>query len=131
MREARTVSISIPRPWQEVYEAIWRPQDFAKWASGLSKSSLEEDGDGWKAEGPEGPIRVRFTDHNSFGIMDHTIGLGGGREVYVPMRIIASENGAEALLTVLRQPEMPQEKFASDVEWVRRDLLAPKALLDQ
>ena len=71
MLEAQTVSVSIARPWGEVYEAIWRPQDFARWASGLSKSSLEKDGDAWKAQGPDGPIRVRFTDHNAFGIMDH------------------------------------------------------------
>ena len=106
MLEAQTVSVSIARPWEEVYEAIWRPQDFARWASGLSKSSLEKDGDAWKAQGPDGPIRVRFTDHNAFGIMDHIVDLGGGREVHVPMRIIANEDGAEALLTVLRQPEM-------------------------
>jgi hypothetical protein len=29
---------------------------------------------------------------------------------------------------VLRQPEMSQEKFAADVEWVKRDLLVLKAL---
>jgi hypothetical protein len=128
MLEAQTVSVSIARPWGEVYEAIWRPQDSASWASGLSKSSLEKDGDAWKAQGPDGPIRVRFTDHNAFGIMDHIVDLGGGREVHVPMRIIANEDGAEALLTVLRQPEMSQEKLATDVEWVKRDLLALKAL---
>jgi hypothetical protein len=128
MLEAQTVSISIPRPWREVYEAVWRPQDFARWASGLSKSSLEQDGDAWRGQGPEGPIGVRFTDHNAFGVMDHIVDLGVGPEVYLPMRIIANEDGAEALLTVLRQPKMSQEKFAADVEWVKRDLLALKAL---
>ena len=45
MHEARTVSVSIARPWEEVYEAIWRPEDFPKWASGLSASPLVRDGD--------------------------------------------------------------------------------------
>jgi hypothetical protein len=35
--EARTISISINRNWNGVYETIWRPEDFPKWASGLSK----------------------------------------------------------------------------------------------
>ena len=65
MLEARTVSISIERPWRDLYEAVWRPGCFPKWASGLSGSSLEKEGEAWKAEGPEGPVRIRFTDHNS------------------------------------------------------------------
>ncbi|WP_210254778.1 SRPBCC family protein [Methylocapsa sp. S129] len=81
MRETRTVSVSIARPWQEVYEAIWRPQDFPKWASGLCKTPLEKDGDGWRAEGPEGPIRIRFTDHNVLGVMDHYVDVGVGPEI--------------------------------------------------
>lgn len=61
MLESRTISVSINRNWKEVYEAVWRPEDFPKWASGLSKSSLARDGESWKVEGPEGPVRIRFT----------------------------------------------------------------------
>src|ERR1700730_12294977 len=73
MLEARTISISINRNWNAVYEAIWTPEAFPKWASGLSKSSLVKDGEVWKAEGPEGPITIKFTDHNVFGVMDHYV----------------------------------------------------------
>ncbi len=45
------------------------------------------------------------------------------------MRIIPNEGGTEALLTLLRQPGMSEAKFASDAEWVERDLLALKALV--
>jgi len=74
MLESRTISISIARNWRDVYEALWQPQDFTQWASGLSKSPLENDGaDWWKADGPDGPIRIRFSDHNAFGVMDHSV----------------------------------------------------------
>jgi len=78
MLETRTISISINRNWNDVYEAIWRPEGFPKWASGLSKSSLAKYGEVWKAEGPEGPITIRFTDHNVFGVMDHYVDVGVG-----------------------------------------------------
>ncbi len=129
MLEARTINVSIGLPWRELYEAIWRPECFQKWASGLSKSSLEQDGDAWKAEGPEGPIRIRFTEHNPFGVMDHYVDVGGGSQIYVPMRIIANADGAEAMLTLFRQPGMSDAKFFADIEWVERDLLALKALV--
>ena len=47
MLESRTISVTINRNWKEIYEAFWRPEDFQKWASGLSKSSLTKDGDAW------------------------------------------------------------------------------------
>jgi hypothetical protein len=130
MLESRTISISIPRDWQYVYESVWRPQDFTQWASGLSKSRLERDeAEWWKTEGPDGPIRIRFSDHNAFGVMDHYVDLGTGSEIYVPMRIVANVEGAEVLFTLFRQPGMSDEKFAADAEWVARDLLALKALI--
>ena len=46
MLEARTVGFSIARPWKEVYEAVWRPEDFPEWASGLSASPLVPNGAG-------------------------------------------------------------------------------------
>jgi len=128
MLEARTISISIGRPWRELYEAIWRPEIFPKWASGLSASSLEQDGEWWKAEGPDGPIRIRFTGHNPFGIMDHHVDPGSGSVIYVPMRVVANGDGAEVLLTLFRQPGMSEAQFLADAEWVQRDLLALRAL---
>lgn len=129
MLESRTISVSINRNWNEVYEAIWRPEDFPKWASGLSKSSLTKDGDAWIAEGPEGAIRISFSDHNAFGVMDHCVTLDNGTEIYVPLRVIRNGDGAEVLLTLFRQPGMTDAQFSADAEWVARDLLALKALV--
>jgi hypothetical protein len=126
--EARTVSVSIDQPWRDLYESIWRPECFPGWASGLSGSSIEQDGEAWKAEGPEGPVRIRFTGHNPFGVMDHHVDGGRGPEIHVPMRVVPNAGGAEVLVTVFRQPGMSDAKFEADIEWVRRDLLALRAM---
>jgi hypothetical protein len=129
MLESRTLTIAIDRPWKDVYETIWRPESFPKWASGLSQSPLEKVGDTWTTAGPTGTIRIRFTDHNPFGVMDHYVDTGKGPEVYVPLRVIANADGTEVLLTLFRQPDMSEEQFAADAEWVKRDLIGLKALL--
>lgn len=129
MLESRTLSVSINRNWKEVYETIWRPEDFPKWASGLSKSTLVKEGDAWSAEGPEGQIRITFSAHNAFGVMDHSVMLGDGTVIYVPLRVIRNGDGAEVLLTLFRQRGMTDEKFAADADWIMRDLLALKALV--
>lgn len=129
MLPSQTISLTIPRNWVDLYETIWKPDYFPKWASGLSQSELEQEGNAWKANGPNGAIKIRFTDHNAFGVMDHFIDTGFGKEVYVPMRVIANEEGAEVSITVFRQPLMSDEKFAQDVEWVKRDLHTLHTLL--
>lgn len=122
MLEARTLSITVARDWRALYEALWQPESFPLWASGLSTSPLEPDGDAWKAQGPEGPIRIRFTGHNAFGVMDHRAELQDGRVVHVPMRVVANGEGAEVMLTLYRQPGMSEDAFRRDQDWVRRDL---------
>lgn len=129
MLESKTICITIDRNWKEVYEAIWRPEDFPKWASGLSKSSLTKVGDVWQAEGPEGTVRIAFTPHNAFGVMDHSVTMGDGTEIYVPLRVIRNGDGTEVQLTLFRQPGMSEARYAADAEWIARDLLALKAFV--
>lgn len=124
MLASRTYSISIDRDWQALYEAVWRPEIFPKWASGLTESNLRQDGDGWLADGPDGPVRICFSPHNAYGVMDHVVETGDGRAVHVPLRIIANGDGAEVMLTLFRQPGMSDEDFARDAKWITRDLRA-------
>lgn len=130
MNDATTLSVTVGRPWRSLYEAFWRPEAFSRWASGLSQSRLEPQGDRWLAQGPEGTIAIRFTAHNPYGVMDHWVELASGEEIYMPMRIIANGDGAAVQLTLFRQPDMDETTFARDADWVRQDLEALKALAE-
>lgn len=131
MLPAIVLSVTIDRPWREVYEAFWRPADFQRWASGLSEFALRQDGDSWVGTGAEGGIRVFFTDHNEFGVMDHRVIPDGAGAVHVPLRVIANGEGAEVQLTLFRQPGMDDETFARDRRWIRSDLARLKALAER
>jgi hypothetical protein len=128
VQESRTLSIGIPCDWRVLYERIWRPENFPEWAAGLSGAGMQQEGGSWKATGPGGAVNIRFTGRNDFGIMDHWVELPDGQTVYVPLRVIANGDGAEVQLTLFRQPDMTDERFAEDAEWVRRDLEALKLL---
>lgn len=129
MLPSRSISLTIPRNWQDLYETIWKPEYFSKWASGLSHAPLVQEGHYWKAKGPEGTVKIRFTEYNSLGVMDHYVDTGFGKEVYIPMRIIANQEGAEIVVTVFRQLLMSDEKFEHDITWVKRDLQTLHALM--
>ena len=130
MLPARSFSVSIRQDWQALYEQIWHPQFFPQWAAGLAESELRQDGDRWLADGPDGPIVIRFTPHNAFGVMDHVVEPGDGSDVHVPLRVVANRSGAEVILTLYRQPDMTDERFAADIRLIDRDLKALKRLID-
>jgi hypothetical protein len=130
MLPSRTYSVSINYNWQALYERMWQPEFFPKWASGLAESNLRQEGDIWLADSADGPVRIRFTPHNGHGIMDHLVDTGTGPEIHVPLRIVGNGAGAEVMLTLFRQPDMDDERFSADAKWVMRDLKALKALIE-
>ena len=127
--ETRTVSITIDRPWREVYVFASIPLNFQRWASGLG-GSLRKSGDVWTAQGPDGPVRIRFSEQNDFGVLDHWVTPESGPEIYIPLRVIPNGTGAEVTLTLLRAEGRTDEAMAADEDWVRRDLHALKTLLE-
>ncbi len=48
-----------------------------------------------------------------------------------PMRVIANGKDSEIFLTLIRQPEVSDEKFAQDAAWVEKDLKILKGLLEK
>ncbi len=105
------------------------PRISPRWASGLARSLAKVDGE-WIADSPAGPVKVRFTERNPFGVLDHHVAVRPGLDVYIPMRVIANGTGSEVTFTLFRLPGMTDEAFARDAESVERDLRALKALLE-
>jgi len=129
MLSSHTLSLAIHRNWVDLYETIWKPEFFPKWASGLSQTPLEQDGSLWRGKGPKGPVKVRFTEHNPYCIMDHYVDTGLSKEIFVPMRIVANCAGSQVLITLFRQPLLSDERFAQELEMVNADLQRLHALL--
>lgn len=130
MFESRTISVRIARPWRDVYDFASAPENIPLWAPGLGKSLEKVQGE-WVAEGPDGPVKVRFAARNGFGVLDHYVVPRPGVEIYIPMRVIANGTGSEVVFTLFRLSGMTDEMFARDAAWVERDLKALKQLLEK
>lgn len=127
--QSRNLSISINRNANDVYDFVSVPENLRLWASGLGKS-LHKVGDEWITKTQQGPVRIRFSELNGYGILDHWVSTGPGPEIYIPMRVLPNGSGSELVFTLFRLPGMSDEKFAADAEWVMRDLAALKNLLE-
>ena len=129
MSPTKNLSVSIGLDAQRAYGFLSLPENFPKWASGLA-GSLKKAGGEWQAQTPEGPMKVRFSERNAFGVLDHWVYPKPSVEIHIPLRIIRNGEGCELVLTLFRQPGMSDEKFAADADWVTRDLRAAKKLLE-
>ncbi len=81
-------------------------------------------------ETPQGPVNVRFSKKNDFGILDHYVSPAPGVEVFVPMRVVPNGSGSEVVLTLFQTAGMSDEKFAEDIRWVEQDLKTLKRILE-
>jgi hypothetical protein len=128
--EVRHISVSINRAPEEVYRFVSDPQNLPRWATGLGGSISNVDGE-WIADGPIGRVKVRFVERNSLGVLDHDVVLESGLTVHNPIRVIPNGTGSEVIFSLFRQPEVSEEKFAEDAQWVEKDLGILKTLLEK
>lgn len=123
------LGISITRSATEAYEFLSLPENFAKWLWG-SGAALRQAGADWLADTAEGRVTVCLSERNSYGVLDYSVKPPSGMTVYVPLRVVAKHEGCDLVLTLFRQPDVPEEKFADTAERVMRELLAAKRILE-
>lgn len=129
-KEVRYLSVSIELEPESVYAFTSNPENLPKWASGLGLG-VKRAGDHWEVKTQQGAVGLRFTPLNEYGVLDHTVVLLDGAEVYVPMRVVPNGTGSEVMLGLFRQPEMDDAEFERDAGLMQKDLQALKALLER
>jgi uncharacterized protein (TIGR02246 family) len=125
------ISVFIDRQPDEVYAFASDPRNLPRWAAGLARSEVGQEGDEWIADSPMGKVRIRFVPENPYGVLDHDVTLESGVTVHNPMRVARNGDGSEFLFTLFRQPDMSDEKLAEDRAAVEKDLQTLKEILER
>jgi uncharacterized protein YndB with AHSA1/START domain len=131
MQDVQHLSVYIARRPDEVYEFASDPRNLPRWAAGLARSEVRQEGEEWLMDSPLGKVRVRFAERNAFGVMDHDVKLESGVTVHNPMRVVPHGEGSELVFTVIRQPGTTDEQFTADTAAVQKDLKTLKGLLER
>lgn len=127
--EVRHISVSIQRSPQDVYRFASDPRNLPRWASGLS-AGIRNVGGEWISTSPLGEVKVRFTEPNALGVLDHDVVLPSGITVHNPLRVVPNGLGSEVIFSLFRQPDVSEETFVNDARWVEKDLQTLKSLLE-
>lgn len=126
---SRIIHLSIARPWKEVYAFASDPERMPLWAAGLA-TGLVQVGEEWIASGPLGDVKVKFAERNAFGVIDHSVTLPNGLQVYNAFRVTPNGGGAEVAFTLMKLPGIVDADFERDAAMVLADLERLKALVE-
>lgn len=130
MMKSNTISISIKRDHKTVYEFISNLENLPRWASSTFPSIKEINGE-WLIDTPQGQNKVRLSERNDFGILDHYVKLPSGVEVYIPMRVVKNNDGSEVMVTVFQTIEMTNKVYEEDLQTVKKDLNHLKTVIEE
>lgn len=129
LSESRTLTVSVARDADTVYQFVSNPENLPRWATAFCQSVRKVDSD-WVMQTPAGEMKVRFVPANAFRVADHFVSPTPGAEIYVPLRVLPNGAGSEMVFTLFRQANMLAADFARDIELVRSDLQSLKRGLE-
>jgi hypothetical protein len=127
---SRHLSETIARDPADVYAYVSDPRNLPAWASGLSTTISQVDGE-WVAESDLGRVTVRFAPDNPFGVLDHVVTLPDGTAVTNPLRVVANGSGSDVVFSLFRAPGVDPDALEADAATIVRDLARLKELLEE
>jgi hypothetical protein len=130
--QARTLTVEIARPAEDIYNFLVDPANLASWT--LVKNGRPHPAagpDSWAYDGPRGMVIVHFTPANPYFVLDYRMQVGPQVIHAAHVRVIRNGAGAALTHTSVQQPLVSDAMFASEEEWMLSDLLVLKTLMEK
>jgi carbon monoxide dehydrogenase subunit G len=126
VQRSAVVHISILAPPKSVIAFLSDIENWKTWAPWIHSVGRTSGGD-WKLETEAGPMKIRFVEPNSLGVLDHEVTVASGMVVLNSMRVLPNGDGSELVMVVFQSPGVSTEQFDRDVQAVTDDLVRLKA----
>lgn len=135
MQSIETISVVIERPYAVVYKFLADPRNLPKWIDVLGPAYRPAAPMEWVFDKPSfhpGPIRVRFTEHNAYGVLDIRAYAGDEQIFWAPARAIDLGTSTAVTFGLVTDADFGQREAwkTSERQWVEADLLTLKTLLE-
>ena len=133
MFKTSVISVFIDRPYSKVYQFLADPSNLTRWMPSLGPVLRHVSGDEWIAERPHwptGPLLLRFTPPNPYGVLDCAVSVVGGATNTTPIRLVPNGRGCEIVYLIRQYPGVTDPAFNSEEEWLRSDLMTVKTMLE-
>ena len=125
IQRSAVVHISILAPPKSVIAFLLDMENWETWAPWIH-SVAPSSGGYWKLETEAGPMKIRFVEPNTLGVLDHEVTVASGMVVLNSMRVLPNGDGSELVMVVFQSPGVSAEQFDRDVKAVTADLARVK-----
>jgi len=129
-KPVRWISVTIACPPAAVYGFAIDARNLPLWAAGLA-TGIEPDGELWRLGSGGDSARLRWASPNAYGVLDHTVFLADGSQVFVPLRVVPNGEGSEVVFGLYREPSMDDDAFVRDAALVEADLRTLKMVVEE
>jgi carbon monoxide dehydrogenase subunit G len=126
VQRSAVVHTTILAPPKSVIAFLSDMENWTTWAPWIHSVARSSVGD-WKLETEAGPMKIRFVEPNSLGVLDHEVTVASGMIVLNSMRVLPNGDGSELVMVVFQSPGVSTEQFDRDVRAVTDDLARLKA----
>jgi len=130
MMRSRTITVEIATSPDDVMAYASDPRHLPLWAPGFARSLKPQDDGSWLVQMIDGNVTMWFTPPNADGILDHTVHLPNGTEVFNQMRVMASHVGSEVSFVLKQREGLSDDQFALEAELVQSDLDRLRIILE-
>ena len=122
-QKSRTISFTVNKKTGEVFQAILNipPKMFP--------DAVKNDDGWWMFQGPHGQAKLKFSENEKFGILDHIFEDPDGKWD-VPMRVVPSGDSAEIIITLNKPQNFTDEYFIERVNEVEEIMKRMKEVIE-
>lgn len=128
---AITKSVTIDRPWQEVYAYLADAANWPYWSIvNVLSIAPSADAGWWDMETPHGSGQLRIRGDATTGLLDHDF-RDPQAAWTVPARVVANGRGSEFLLTLFQPPSLEYDEFERQANLLDTELATLKNNLER
>ncbi|TDQ41425.1 SRPBCC family protein [Aureibacillus halotolerans] len=126
--QSSTINVAIKRSTDEVYEYAFDLDNFPEWVSFCT--SIRKENETWVMETTYGSMKIKITERNGFGVIDHYVSPAPDMVMYDAMRILPNGIHSEVFMTVFQGDWMSDEDYQQAIEMSKEDLHNLKSIME-
>ena len=123
MIRSRTISITVNKKTGDAFDAILQVPPKM-----MPDAKLNDNG-WWSFTGPHGKARLKFNENKSLGVLDHKY-IDEESTWNVPMRVVASGNFSEIVITLNKPDELTDDQFDQRMYEMEEMVVAMKKIIE-
>ncbi|MER7455820.1 SRPBCC family protein [Micromonospora sp. NPDC126480] len=80
---------------------------------------------------PTGDVQLTSHFHEELRLLDHTVTLADGTEVFIPYRVAPNHRGSELIMTNVKSPADSAAEYEKQLGWMRTELENAKTYVEE